>query len=286
MDFRALPGHLIPLAETAARHFAREYGIQLVRFKAEAEISPDIPYRPTLHAQKSDGSIIAIDVSDLAVPAELNSLILGCKNHAIPLKLWVAVPYDGIGAYRPAEMHFIRENGLGLVELHVDGRRRQIVGPPLALSLTGLRAIRYSDFPARYRDDLRNAYDTFVNGNPAKGCSLVYDELEALTRRICKKAQARGLLNRTPNFNVDTEAWNNVLAFLRSNFNRTLAGCPDLTDALLSRLQGLTEYRNEAGHKPKSLKKLMARDKRLRTRFEAAIDELQLLVDAAKPLKP
>jgi hypothetical protein len=87
MNFRALPEHLVALAEAASRHFAKEYGIQSSRFKVEEEISSDIPYRPTLHAVKTDHSLVAIDVSDEALPAEIKSLILGCKNNAIPLKL-------------------------------------------------------------------------------------------------------------------------------------------------------------------------------------------------------
>lgn len=286
MEFRALPEHLHPLADLAVKHFGREYGIPANRFKIEAEVSPEIGYRPTFHAVKPDHSLVGVEVSDQALPAEIQALILGCKNNVIPLKLWIAVPFGVVEALRPAEMHFIKENGIGLMEIHTDGRFRQLAGPALPLSLTGLRSIRYSDYPPRYREDLRAAYDTFVNGNPSKGCSLVYDEIEFLTRRIIKKAASRGFLRRPVAFNPDTESWSNVLAFLRANFDKVASGCPNLSDALLNRLQGMTEYRNEAGHKPKSLRRLMERDRKLRTRFESAVDELQTLIDVSRALRP
>lgn len=286
MTFRALPEHLHDLAETALRHFGREHGIPVSRFKVEAELSSDIGYRPTFHASRPDHSLIGVEISDEPWPAAIQTLVLGCKNNFIPLRLWVVVPLGAVESIKASDMHLLRENGIGLLAMHNDGRRRELTSAPLALSLTGLRAVKVSDFPARYRGDLRTAYDTFVSGDPSKGCSRVYDEIESLTRRILKKANTKGFIRRPIGFDPDTESWSNVLAFLKANFDRTAAACPGLSETLLSRIQGLTEYRNEAGHKPKSLRRLIERDRKLRTRFESAIDELQALVDASKALRP
>ncbi len=287
MTFRALPENLHALGDVALRHFGREYGIANGRFKIEEEISSDIGYRPTFHAVKADHSLVGVEISEEPLPARIQTLVLGCKNNIVPLKLWIVIPYGAVDAVRPTDVHFMKENGIGLAELGLDGRFRQLAGPPLALSLTGLRSIKYSDYPARYREELRQAYDTFVGGNPSKGCSIIYDEIESLTRRVLKKAASRpNCLRRAVGFNPDTESWSNILSFLRTNFDRSASGCPNFSDTLLSRLQGLTEYRNESGHKPKSQKKLIERDRRLRTRFEAALDELQALIHATRQLRP
>jgi hypothetical protein len=75
-----------------------------------------------------------------------------------------------------------------------------------------------------------------------------------------------------------------VLEFLKSHVDRTRVKCPELAPALINRLIAITPHRNDTGHKPASLKKLIQRDRQLRTRFETAVDDLQALVQAVQPL--
>jgi len=54
--------------------------------------------------------------------------------------------------------------------------------------------------------------------------------------------------------------------------------CPKVSRPLLARILGITEHRNELGHKPRNRAARVKRDQELRTRFEAAAD---LLFDVA-----
>ncbi|MDR6841024.1 hypothetical protein [Pseudoxanthomonas sacheonensis] len=253
--------------------------------KAEEEVDPLVEFRPTLHSTLTDKSIICIEVTENASSSELNEFVLECRNHVVPVKLWVAIP-KVVGVLSTKDLAFAKANGIGIIEFDEQGNGRQLVGPPLSQSLTGLRAIDFSGFPSRYKEPLQAAFEMFKNGNPAKACSLVYDEIEALTRRITKKCVSKRCLKKDPQFDVDKASWSNVLEFLKTNIDPTLSGCPALKGPLFSRLIGLTEYRNDAGHKPSSTKKLIERDKQLRTRFESAVDELKTLIDASKAIKP
>ena len=128
-----------------------------------------------------------------------------------------------------------------------------------------------------------------LHPTPAKGCALLYDEIESLSRRVANKTFQRGLwkTGETPEGNVDTRAWANVLDQLsdKLDFHSCRASCPDLSRNLIAQIRGITGPRNESGHKPKRKSDLIKRDRRLRTRFESAADLLLDLSDAAKPLR-
>jgi hypothetical protein len=283
MNFRVLPDHLHDLARAASKYFVKNYGVTGV--KVEEEIDPLVDFRPTIHGILADKSIVCIEVAEVASSAELREFVLECRNYVVPAKIWVAIPH-GVDVLSTKEISFAKTNGVGIISIDEAGNGRVLVGPPLSQSLTGIRAIEYARFSSRYRGSLQDAMDAFRNGNPSKGCLLVYEEIEALTRRVLKKCAARGCLKKLPSFNVDKESWANVIDFLKVNIDPTKSGCPALKAPIFNRLLGLTEFRNETGHKPSSTKKLVERDRTLRTRFEAAVDELEALVNASKPLKP
>jgi len=80
-----------------------------------------------------------------------------------------------------------RTKGVGVIEVSVS--RCVVIHEALLLSLMGARSEDRRQFPSRYRSVLSTAEATFRNGDPAKGCALVYDEIEGLCRRLAKKIQ-------------------------------------------------------------------------------------------------
>jgi hypothetical protein len=120
----------------------------------------------------------------------------------------------------------------------------------------------------------------FIDGEPAKACSIVYDELEGACRRYAKKCAEKGFWN--PNLNLDTGGWANVMSQMDRTLNRSNPFTKPLTPALCARIVGVTTHRNDTGHKPKKLKDLIKRDKELRTRFETAVDLLDEFLNAVK----
>lgn len=281
--YRALPANLHTYAEAACKYFAKHHGLPTP--KIEQEVHPLVEFRPTLQFATSDRHIVCAEVVEELFPLELQQFMLSCRNHGVPVKLFAVAAHGQFATITTQALKFAQENGIGILEVHPSGAGTEY-GKPISLSLTGLRDFKLGDFPAKYRSPLRNAIDTFKQGNPSKGCSEVYDELEQLTRRIGKKCESRpGALRRPAGFDWSIEAWANVLEFLKANLNPSGTGCPDLRGTLFNRVLGLTEYRNESGHKPNSVAKLIERDKQLRTRFESAMDELGTLIRASAPLR-
>jgi hypothetical protein len=92
-----------------------------------------------------------------------------------------------------------------------------VVHEPLSRSLCGVRSIEMKKHPTKYRYALSQAEATFRQENPAKGCSEIYDEIQALTRLIAKKTLKEGMWKATksgaaiPAINLAKDSWANVM---------------------------------------------------------------------------
>jgi hypothetical protein len=285
--YRALPSRLAETADAAIAFFKRNFGIS--GFQIEEAIHPEASYRPTLSKTTREQEIVCVEVSDTAYPRALDQLVLDCQSLMLPVKIYVVMPK---GAEDPA----YRENttrarkfGVGLVE--VDGKGGTVVHEAVSLFLMGVRPIEKSQFPARHRARLVVAETAYRSGAPDKGCSILYDEIEAATRVAGKKALERGAWTKAtpaghvPRIDLLKGPWANVIATMRSHCDFKKVGCPKLTDNLLMRVAGHVDRRNELGHKPKKRAERVKRDTKLRTWFEEATDLLQELLDAARHLR-
>lgn len=282
--YRALPDNLKDFADATQKYLAKELGLTAI--KIEHEVHREIEFRPTLSAVSTDKHIICAEVVELLFTPDIEQFVLACRNHSLPVKLYVAVRKGQFQAYDQKALKLARENGVAILEVSPPNHGLLITNPPVSLSLGGLRTFNLHNFPAKYREPLKQAIETFKGGNPAKGCADVYDEIEQLTRRIGRKCEGISSgLKQTGKIDWEKGNWAPALEFLKSHVNKVAIGCPQLNNQLISRLIGMTEYRNETGHKPSSLEKKIERDKQLRTRFESAMDELGYWIEASRPLR-
>lgn len=284
--FSLLPPPLHPTAEGARIFVRKQFGTSL---RIEEPPFQDAAYRPTLSGVTRDFHLLCIEVSDTAYTNSLDAFVLDCKQRVRPVKLYVAIPKnDGGDPNFKANLRRAKENGVGVVEVEPDGTGI-VLHEPLSLSLTGVRPYDPKEFPARYREAIRAAYNTFSSGDPAKGCARLYDEIEALCRGIGRKAVKRkifGNMTKAAAFKFESEPWASVVTFLDRHLDRGLAGCPELKPALFARVLGVTPHRNDSGHRPRDTQGLMRRDRELRTRFEHASDLMRDLIAASRGLIP
>src|SRR5438105_2617265 len=208
MIYKALANSLRSVADQVELYLRKKRGIR--GFKAEKAIHDDIAC-PTLHAHTRDFHILWVEVSESPYPNTLDRLVLDCIRLGLPVRLYMAVPKPSNpppSGYA-AELARARDFGVGLIE--VEGSKVKIVQEPLSLSLNGLRPIPLERFPQKYREALAQAETTFRNGNPAKGCSEIYDEIEALCRRVAEKTAAKGMWTNPPaNINFGRDPWASV----------------------------------------------------------------------------
>jgi hypothetical protein len=278
--YRILPSHLYIYAEAVKKYFKTHQGI--ISFAEEQPISKDGIYRHTLTAESKDGHYICIEVSENAYIDTLDAIVLNYRNNFLPVKLYVAIPKAASNSNLQKQLAQARANGIGVLE--VDEKSGELIHDAVSQSLTGLRPVDLQAFPPRYRPALSDAANTFSNGNPVKGCAMVYDEIEDLSRRIAKKTQVKGFWKNVPTLNLDKTPWANVMETVMEQLNFSACRCPKLKKPLLARVLGITAHRNETGHKVTRRADLVKRDRRLRTRFEDASDLLSDLIDASRPL--
>ncbi len=270
------------MGDYVAKFLDKKWGISKLR--PETHI-PEVDFTFAITGTDQYFYAYWIMIEEVVYPRVTDPIVIkGITDH-IPAKLYIAIPEGLKYSQYKEDLRAAKERGVGILE--VSERGKVFVSQlALPLSLLALRTPEFDKFPKRYRTELSEAVSTFQNGDPSKGCSKVYDLIEDLCRRIYTKCDKLGFLNAgKTSLNIHKASWDSVVDFLRSHMDTTKSKCPLMTKQLLNRISGLTPHRNDSGHKIDSRSHLVAREKQLRTRFEAACDTLYDLVAASRPLK-
>jgi hypothetical protein len=283
--FRVLPVELQPTAEAVAGFLKDDRGLSKLR--VEEPVGYDIDYRPTFQTVSPEYHDVWVEIGEGPYLSSLDSVVLYCVTHSLPVKLYVGFQAGVSATEYKTKIDEARRNGVGAIE--VVAGNCVVIHEAVLLSLSGVRLEDRKKFPPKYRSNLSTAEGTFKNGDPAKGCSLVYDEIEALSRKMTKKVVAKGWLKPTsvwpPRLDIEKAPWANVMETLieRADFSQFPAG---LKRGMLIRVAAVTDLRNETGHKPRSREDRMRRDRELRTRFESSMDLLRDFIAATRSLRP
>lgn len=287
MSYLILPSNLHGTADKVRSFFYEDYGLRNIR--VEEAIDDDVNWRPTVSGDTSDHHLICVEVTDGGYTSALDNAIVQLMTKGLPVRLFIAFPSDKsvdsdkvLATFRTAS-----DKGIGIVEVRTSGRCN-VRQNAIKLSLAAVRRIDRPSIARKYRQAFVDAESTFLNGDPAKGCSRVYDELEALSRKLGVKAANLGWWN-PGTLNVDTGPWSRVLTGMIGGFTTNIADvrgrCPTFELSLLNGISGVTGHRNDSGHKPRSRRALMTRDAQLRTRFEHATDLFVALQKATGRLR-
>lgn len=284
MTFTYLAESLRGGAEILASFLRKTYGLSNAALRTEESVDDRIEFNPTFSARLRDHHILCAELNDQLLHPTIHYFISECQSNVVPVKLFLAYPQGAEIADYPKRIKIANSLGVGVLE--ITDRTCKIIKHPVSLSVTGLRSPTLSAYPASYRQALVDATATFTNGNPNKGCADVYDEIENLCRKIGLRASKNKLLP------VNQPDWKKapfatIVEYLSAHLKPTAASCPELKKTLWSRIHGITEYRNQSGHKAiTSWTELSQRDATLRTRFESACDILFELATASRPLRP
>jgi len=281
MIYKILPDNLHTLADRIAEYLGEDRGI--THFKPEEPIDADLQYRPTIQGVSPDKYVVAVEVQDKPDAEILDSVVLDCVKRAIPVKLFLAFPESTTPVpHRVVEK--LHQRGLGVIEIRPSGP--VVLFEALALSLFGYRLDR-TRFSPKLRGTLLDAENTFRSGSPPKGCSIVYEEIEDLSRKLIKKTKKKKMWRKLrvgekpSKLDLDTGAWEKVLEHFEDFYTVNRKKVPDLTSNFIHRLEATTSFRNQSAHKPRTLNERIQRDQEIRTRFESAVD---LLFDLVKVL--
>ena len=270
-------------ADSAITWLKTELGMKKSSIKVEEAIDPDIKLRPTISAQTKDFHILCIEVSKTIDSNLLSSSVLDCQRKGLPVKLYVAVQHGHNEEEYARKLKDAKNRGLGILE--ASDKHWNVVLQGLSLSLTNARPINFKDFPKKYRESLQQAEQTYRNGDPLRGCSHVYADLEAAFWRFAGKCRKKGIWASSGGFDLDSVAWATLITNMDKHLDRSNVLAQPVSSSLLAQILGITSLRNETMHNPNSLQVRINRDRKLRTRFESAIDLLKEFIDATSALK-
>ena len=283
-SYKILPSPLHSTADAAIAWFLDNWGLNAGLVKVELPVHPDVGLRPTFSIQTPDFHTLCIEVSENSYGNHLAAFAVGCMSKGLPVKLFVATPKGTNDPNYAPNLKAAQEAGVGI--LHVDEVSGNVAHNALSLSLMGVRSIKREQYPKKYRHSLFAAEQAFRGGTPDKACSLIYDEIEALFRRIATKAEAKAWWPNVSKRNISIYSWAKLIEEFEAEFNKALCPCAEFrSPAFMARILGVTGFRNDTGHKLKSQQALIRRDEQLRTRFESGVDLLRDLIAASAPLK-
>lgn len=288
MTYGLLGQDLHDTADKAKKWFADHYGAK--KFACEQPIF-DLPLKPTWQAVLHGGYSLCVNVQPTPFSPTLYAFVNQCAQEGLPVKLWVAIGASVPKESFASELKQARNAGVGVIQFPENGAPHEF-HHAMPLSLFGLTRVSPKKLPKSRREVFRNAEDTFLDGSPGQGCQTICQELEDISRLVAEKAHALGWWKNptgskplSKKFFAKT-AWATVLEKMeqRANVSLIKAKCPKFTKHLIVRTRAYTEWRNAVSHKPNNLAALKARDKKLRTMFEATSDLLVDWYDAVKPL--
>ena len=284
MNYKFLPDQLQSTADAVSEYLKEDRGVNDV--KIEEQVEQELQYRPTIHGLSPEKYVIAVEVQETINTAPLDSVIIDCVRLAIPMKLFLAFAPSATPVSHSL-IESAHKKGLGVIEVRTTGP--VVLREALPLSLLGYR-LDHKKFPKKMRGTLIDAGNTFRDGSPPKACALVYDEIEDLSRKIVKKTKKKKLWRKlkpgekASKLNLDEGPWEKVIELFQNFYIVNKKKVPGLTASLIHRIAAVTTYRNESGHKPKSLPDRIKRDGEIRTRFESAADLLLDLIEVYKQI--
>jgi len=285
MNYNILPEPLRSTADVVYTYLNRDMGLN--RINIEKSLDPSLGLRPTFSVRTRDAYMLCVEVSERISTPVVMPFVSHCKINCIPIKFFIALPsikYPDFGS----ELKQARDDGVGILEVNTLNHSCDTICSALLFSLVGLRKFNRRDFPKKYRLIVADAENLFRNGSPNEACSMIYDEIESLTRKIVIQAHQKGYVRtniQNPS-NLNVMQWDNIITQLRNNIDNTRnSPYAVIRPRLISKIHGIIDHRNQSGHKPKDLQTQIIRDTQLRTRMESAVDLLLDLVTTIHPLR-
>ncbi len=288
MSYSFLGEDLHEVADSAKEWFQTHYAA--THFLCEQEVDKALPLKPTWQARMKTGYTLCLNVQPTPFSPTLHEFVTKCASKGLPIKLWVAVGSAASKESFGAELKQAHGIGIGVLQA-LPGEEPHEYHRPVPLSLFGLSRSDPKGVPAKRRETIKSAEDTFLGGSPDQGCQAICQELESITRVVAQHTYDKGWW-RTPKGSAalkarffTTDSWANLLREFETRVEvgkvRAKADAFDIHEVV--RARAFTDWRNQVSHKPKSLEELKKRDKKLRTMFEATRDLLLDWYTIARP---
>ena len=265
MKYHFLSPDLKETAEVVHSYLIENMGLR--RVEIEKATIPNVNFRPTLSGFSPRGFMVCVEISNSYYPKDLDILISDCLINDVPVKIFIAKPASKSHKKDETEIRRLSKKGIGLLIVGQSGV--EVIRNASELSLF-LSNIQLKFIPKKLRATVTEATETYRDGNPVKGVSVICDEIELLIRKKAIKELKKGNIPPSKlNFNKARLA--NIIDQLEKHtiFSKPFSG----------KCSVITEIRNDSSHPPRNFQKRQERHKKLKTNFNFS---LYFLIDLYK----
>lgn len=229
-------------------------------FKENKELSPEIPWRPTLQHNINKYTTIAYEINEKVYPPIISYSRMDVVNTNKPISVYSVCPEENLVKNMP-EMRKLQKDGFGLITIDENGNvTKHCNAIPLAQFIPRARydsAIK--DLPNSIRQRISSAYEIY-NNNPIGGLEELTKIVEAISIQVAKKLKDEGKLN------------GNLPGSL-AGLLHSMGNANSLSNSQVAAVGGFHSYvkrfRNPSHHEPKS----KSEAKRLLSNCEAGFTE-------------
>lgn len=263
------------LAEAAYSWLRQRYGVSAV--KVFDEISPKIPWRPSLHLKANSYTLVAAEVSEeRPYPDILAQRMNEIVRFQAPVSVYCVCPAEEfLKRSRQGEVGNLKRDGIGLLTVDRDGsvtRQHQCI--PLVQHIPEREFLdAVHPIPKRnVRVQLQDAYDTYLT-DPVSGNRAAADILEELINDAARKAARKQIISNNSARKRIAELLDDM--YWCEEFKHSRPG-------IAAARSYVAEYRNTFSHAPKSSKQAYKKYNRCKDGFKACISAIDQFLRSMK----
>lgn len=243
--------------------------------KINEQIESSLSWRPTLHFEASEFSLIAADVKVTPFPESLMLTKTKIANAHLPITIYSICSEEAyLTKNGQKEACELKAHGLGLFTVDADGiATKQFSGIPIINHIPLAEFDSYLvGIPKGIASRIKDAFDSY-NNTPTVGVTAISDVLEGLVYDAIKCAIKKGWMTKA--------STGKLLAAALDDMAKT----PQLTHsaAAIGGVRGFVKsYRNTANHNPRSRKAAYDKYVKCKQAFFAGIQAIDSFYTAMK----
>jgi len=258
---------LFIIADLAKLRIEGRYALR--NCKVESSFDSSIRLLPTFH-WKTPTHIIVCEVSNRPFPIHMNGIFAEISVKGLSVKLMVIYPANNTLNTREFQEDVSKAKlfGIGLISVDEITSAVNIEYEGLSIQLHQPKTDLYR-YVKKLRPHIEGAITTYSNGDAKHGVQELGQIIESLVRNVAIEAKKRGAYNSGGNPSSDRYAFGNIVDdLIRESI---------IDRAFLGRCRGYVDDRNRVSHKPRTLKKAIELENKLRLDFQTGLRILEEL---------
>ena len=257
--YSILDPSLFAIADSAKLRITERYALK--NCQVEKAFDSSIKFVPTFH-WKTTTHFIVCEVSNRPFPVTIKEIFADISVQGLSVKLIVVYPANNTLSTKEFQEDFSKAKLFGVGLVSVDNGNLKIEHEGLSVQLHQAK-VDLAKFVKKLRPSIEAAFTTYSNGDAKHGVQELGQIIENIIRHVAIEAKGKRDYASGGNPSDDKYAFGNILDDLvRESI---------MDKAILGRCRGYVEDRNRVSHKPRTLKKAVELEGKLKLDFQTGL---------------